>query len=121
MQVVANSLAAGMQLVMDMKAAGVKQVVYFFYPNIPKDPGGHEINNYAIPMVKSACEGASDANFQCYFLDTRPILTDLVGDFNPNDQIHPSAQGDEKLADAVWALMKSKCMAQGASSGCCTP
>jgi lysophospholipase L1-like esterase len=45
----------------------------------------------------------------------------LTGDFNPFDQIHPSAQGDEKLADAVWALMKTHCMAQGDNSDCCTP
>jgi hypothetical protein len=37
------------------------------------------------------------------------------------DGIHPTAAGDELLADLIWKTMKDNCMAQAASSGCCTP
>jgi lysophospholipase L1-like esterase len=124
---VADALAAGKKLVEQMKADGVGQVIYYYYPHVPA--GGWDVLDYALPMVKSMCEANSDETFQCYFIDTRDAFQ---GPGNTGvamkslilpDDIHPNAMGDEVLADLVWKTMKDNCMAQTEASGegCCTP
>ena len=102
------------RMIEDMKASGVKGLVYFFYPHIPA--GGHDILDYSYPMSQAACEGASDANFKCVFVDTRAAFEGHPEHFF-FDGIHPSASGAQVLADLVWAAMKDNCFAQ--TGGCC--
>ena len=116
---------AGQMLQQKIKMDGVGQVLYFFYPHVPA--GGWEILDYSLPMAKATCESMNDATYQCYFVDTRDTfqgpgnngetMAGLIG----ADGIHPSAKGDDLLADLVWKTMKDHCMAQSAASGCCTP
>jgi lysophospholipase L1-like esterase len=108
----ANMVAA--RMIQDMKASGVRGLVFFFYPHIPN--GGHDILDYSYPMAKAACEGASDANFTCAFVDTRAAFEGHPEHFF-FDGIHPSASGSKVIADLVWAAMKDNCFAQ--TGGCC--
>jgi lysophospholipase L1-like esterase len=122
---VKDATAAGAKLQMQMKADGVKQGLFFFYPHVPA--GGWDVLDYSLPMAKATCESLNDANFHCTFVDTRDAfqgvgnkgvaMADLIG----ADGIHPSAAGETVLADLIWKTMKDNCMAQPASSGCCTP
>ena len=126
-KVVSDATMAGQMLQQKIKMDGVGQVLYFFYPHVPA--GGWEILDYSLPMAKATCESMNDATYQCYFVDTRDTfqgpgnngetMAGLIG----ADGIHPSAKGDDLLADLVWKTMKDHCMAQSASSGagCCTP
>lgn len=122
---VKDATAAGAKLQAQMKADGVRQGVYFFYPHVPA--GGWDVLDYALPMAKATCEGMNDDKYQCTFIDTREafqgpgnngeVKMGLIG----IDGIHPNAAGEAVLADLVWKTMKDQCMAQNASSGCCTP
>ena len=122
---VKDATMVGMMLQQKMKMDGVGQAVYFFYPHVPA--GGWDVLDYSLPMAKAVCEGLTDENYQCYFVDTREAfqgagnngvaMANLIGP----DGIHPSAAGDDVLADLIWKTMKDHCMAQSAASGCCTP
>jgi hypothetical protein len=116
-QVVMNSLDAGTKMMTDMKASGVTEVVYFFYPHPPT--GGWEIDDYTIPMLKDRCASLSDAKFQCRVVDTVPIFQGH-DDWYASDGIHANDIGEQAIADAVWKTLKDDCAAQAPSSGCCT-
>ena len=60
---------AGQILQQKIKMDGIGQVLYFFYPHVPA--GGWEILDWSLPMAKATCESMNDANYQCYFVDTR--------------------------------------------------
>lgn len=122
---VMDATMVGKMLQTKMKMDGVGQAVYFFYPHVPA--GGWDVLDYSLPMAKAVCEGQTDEKYQCYFVDTRDAfqgagntgmaMANLIGP----DGIHPNAEGDDILADLIWKTMKDHCMAQNASSGCCTP
>jgi hypothetical protein len=114
---------------MDLAAdKGVKDVVYFFYPHVPDGTlvgGAHPnvILDYALPMVKATCDGArarTGGRLTCHFLDLIPVF-DGHPDWFAFTDIHPTPAGSAAMAKEVWAIMKNACIAQPASSGCCTP
>jgi lysophospholipase L1-like esterase len=126
-----RALAVASDLLDRMAKAGVKDIVYFFYPHVPEGTvaGGsypNEISDYARPKYKALCEGANKqtgGKLNCYFVDLVPVLDNEKGDpillyFAPTD-IHPNPMGSVRMARAVWSVMKEKCIAQPASSGCC--
>jgi lysophospholipase L1-like esterase len=116
--VVANSLANATKMVTDMKASGVSEVIYFFYPHPPV--GGADIDDYSIPMFGSMCAGLSDAKFQCRFLSTVELFNGH-NDWYASDGIHANDLGEQAIADMIWKQMKADCAGQAASSGCCMP
>jgi lysophospholipase L1-like esterase len=124
-QTVMAATMAGRMLQQKMRMDGVGQAVYFFYPHVPA--GGWDVLDYSLPMAKETCESMNDENYQCYFIDTREAFQGAGNNgvakaqYIGPDGIHPSAAGDDVLADLIWKTMKDHCMAQAASSGCCTP
>ncbi|HKP64788.1 MAG TPA: SGNH/GDSL hydrolase family protein, partial [Polyangiales bacterium] len=116
---------AGKMLQTKMRMDGVGQAVYFFYPHVPA--GGWDVLDYSLPMAKATCESMNDEKYQCYFVDTREAFQGAgntgvaKAQYIGADGIHPTAAGDDLLADLIWKTMKDHCMAQPASSGCCTP
>ena len=117
-KVMTDALAAANTIVTSMKASGVREVVYFFYPHTPV--GGNDIFDWAFPMFKSMCEGASGSTFHCRMLDTRTTFNGHPEYFD-SDGLNPSAAGAQALADSIWSTLTTQCIAQPASSGCCTP
>jgi lysophospholipase L1-like esterase len=103
--------AAG-NLLDDMAAAGVQDVVYFFYPHLPE--GGlvqgfkNETLDYAAPLVQQVCENAP---LNCVFVDTRPAFEGHP-EYFLNDGIHPNDGGSVVLANTVWSSMVANCIAQ---------
>lgn len=131
-----RALATTADLLDRMAKAGVKDIVYFFYPHVPEGTvaGGaypNEISDYNRPKYKALCDGANvqtGGKLNCYFLDLIPVLDDENGNpdlvnfaFYIDWDIHPNTIGSRKMARAVWSIMKEKCIAQPASSGCCAP
>lgn len=121
---VANATMVGMQMEADIKASGVSETIYFFYPHVPV--GGHDILDYSLPMAKATCEAMSDSKYKCIFIDTRDAFdpshtgtadASLIG----FDSIHPNAQGEAVLSGLIWKTMKENCMGQSSSNPCCTP
>jgi lysophospholipase L1-like esterase len=101
-----------------MRSSGVAEVVQFFYPHTPA--GGVELLDWSYPRYKEGCESASTETFRCHFVDTRATFEGKPT-FIAADGIHPSSSGADALAEQLWGVMKESCIAQPASSGCCTP
>jgi hypothetical protein len=132
-KIVDKALAAGTELFLRMATAGVKDVMFFFYPHVPLNTlvGGTDPNgmlDYAIPKIKAACDGAYQLSLQldptktlrCHFIDMVPVFAGHADYFALTD-IHPNTAGSKAMAAAIWAKMKQDCVAQPASSGCCSP
>jgi lysophospholipase L1-like esterase len=105
--VVSKSLAVVKKLFADMAAGGIKEVVYFWYPDLGPNQG-KVINDYSIPLAKENCE--SDTNVKCHFVDTRDGFRDHANFVGP-DGIHPTAAGSQVIADLVWDVMVDNCLA----------
>ncbi len=131
-KIVQTALDAATQLFTHMAESGVKDVVYFFYPKVPTgtwladDPNG--MLSYALPMAKAACDGAYRTAIQldpskpirCHFVDMVPVF-DGHPEYFADADLHPNSTGSKAMAAAVWEKMKQDCVAQPASSGCCSP
>jgi hypothetical protein len=126
--IVTDALAAADGLMNKMVAAGVHDVIYFFYPHVPQPTalGGSAPNamlDYALPRVKAFCDGVNaktQGKANCWFVDTVPLFEGHPEYFAAAD-IHENSAGSKVIAKAVVDVMKAKCVAQPVSSGCCKP
>jgi lysophospholipase L1-like esterase len=117
-----NAIAAGQKMFDKGVAAGIRAVIYFFYPHLPGLANGgigggtnpNLILDYAYPKVRAFCESQTAA--RCYFVDMRPAF-DKDGDGLPDpgminiDGIHPTAESSKILAAEVWKVMQDRCLA----------
>lgn len=124
--IVDTAIAAGEKMMMTAAAAGIEDVVYFFYPHLPggglSGANPNIILDYAYPKAQELCDSAAkltSGKTHCHFIDTRPIFAGK--NWISGDGIHPTADGSDAIAAAVWKVMKDKCIGQHADSGCCTP
>lgn len=125
---IVNQALVASRALMDKAAnAGVRDVVYFFYPHIPMKNGGYaEILDYSEPLARAACDEAAtvtQGKLTCHFVSLVQPFIDAGGDLNPanfvSDGIHPSEIGQGIIASEIWKVMQRECLGQ--SSGCCTP
>jgi lysophospholipase L1-like esterase len=127
--IVKTATDAGLKLLTKASGAGIKDIIFFFYPHTTSNGGGYgEILDYSIPLVKANCEGlnaSTGGKTNCYFVDTIAAFKAAGGDKNPAnfaiDGIHPSAAGQKIISTEIDKVMKDKCVGQPASSGCCAP
>ena len=106
--------------------AGVRDVIYFFYPHLPGANAGYtEILDYSEPLAKAKCDGAAartNGKLTCHFVDTAKPFDANGGTVNiAADSIHPAQSGQNIIAKEITNVMKAACLGQPASSGCCTP
>jgi hypothetical protein len=128
LKIVQDTLATFTKLQDRYVSVGVKDVVYFFYPDVPANtpiggPYPNEIADFAMPMWKATCEGAEQrtgGKLRCHFVDMVPVFKGHDDYFAAGD-IHPNPMGSAAMAKAIWGKMKADCVWQGASSGCCAP
>jgi len=127
-RIVESSLSRASKLFERMASVGVRDVVYFYYPHVPNGTllGGANPNviaDYALPKWRDLCnttEQRTGGKLRCHFVDMVPVFEGHSNWFFPFD-IHPNSQGSRAMAKAVWDKMKSTCVGQPESSGCCTP
>jgi lysophospholipase L1-like esterase len=98
------------ELFMKMKADGVKDVVYFFYP----DPMGIGANikpamDILRPEMQKECEGSTDV--RCVWVDQRESWEGNYSTFT-SDGIHPTEAGAMASAKQIWDAMVANCIAQ---------
>jgi hypothetical protein len=125
---VQKAIDTAVSLMGKVVSLGVTDVVYFFYPHVPEGTliGGlhpNAILDYALPKVKSACDGAeamTNGKLRCHFVDLVPVFAGHPDWFAPGD-IHPNLTGGQAMAKAVWKEMTDECVGQTAASGCCRP
>jgi lysophospholipase L1-like esterase len=119
-KVVDDTLATSQELFDHGVEEGVKAVVFFFYPHLPKDsigagPNANNILDYSVPRAKELCDKQTGA--PCYFVDMRAAFNDPSNDGWPKpgliafDGIHPTLKGSQILADEVWKVMQANCLA----------
>lgn len=104
-------LTTAATLMDDMAEAGVKDVVYFFYPHLPPGfPFGakNETLDYAAPLVQALCE--EHQGLDCQFVDIRPAFEGHP-EYIRLDAIHPTDAGAAVIADLLWERMVEHCIA----------
>ncbi len=110
---VLNVLNAAGVLLNNAAAAGVQEVIYFFYPHIP--PGLIALNHvalndtldFAAPQAQALCENATALD--CTFIDLRPAFAGHPEYISPLDGIHPTTPGSEVIARLIWDVMQQNC------------
>ncbi|MET0284122.1 MAG: SGNH/GDSL hydrolase family protein [Polyangiales bacterium] len=125
-EIVSIAIRAAEKLLDDALAAGVRDVVYFFYPHVPVGtllggPAPNEILDYALPRVKDFCDSVEEkaaGKLRCHFVDLVPVFEGHPEWFFPLD-IHPNSEGSEQIAKAVWAKMETECIGQKGPKDCC--
>jgi hypothetical protein len=99
------------------QAAGVTDVILFQYPdNVPI--GGADILRYGVEQAKKAAAELTTAEYRVYLVDTAPLMKDHPS-WYVDGLIHVNADGAKLIGDAIYGLMKSNCIAQPESRGCC--
>jgi hypothetical protein len=124
--VIANAMDVASKLMDTAANAGIRDVVYLFYPHIPGGGFGgmnpNAILDYSLPMARDLCLGASartEGKLTCHFIDLVPVF-DGHPDWFADDGIHENNLGSAAMAKEVVKVLKEKCVAQPAASGCCT-
>lgn len=99
---------AAQELLSQMAADGVSDVVYAFYPN-PVDASLSEKMDSLRPLIQGACESSP---VPCHWLDLRTAFADHYDEFIQPDGLNPTAAGSQASAGAIWATMQMACIAQ---------
>jgi lysophospholipase L1-like esterase len=125
--VIAEAMKVAGELMQTAADAGVADVVYLYYPQIPGGGFGgmnpNVILSYSQPMARDMCERAverTSGKLRCHFLDLQPVFQGHA-DWFADDGIHENEKGSAAMAKAVTQLLKDTCVAQPAESGCCVP
>lgn len=125
--VITNAMDVAGKLMQTAADAGVRDVVFLFYPHIPGGGFGgmnpNAILDYSLPMARDLCERAvsrTDGRLSCHFINLVPLFEGHA-DWFADDGIHENSLGSAAMASEVVKVLKEKCVAQPESSGCCTP
>jgi hypothetical protein len=105
---VVNAAAGARSLLSSMADDGVEAIVYAFYPDPVGNPGLLARIDVLRPLIETACR-ASRA--PCHFLDLRPVFADHYDEYVGPDGLVFSLSGAEATAQAIWSLMKARCVA----------
>jgi hypothetical protein len=125
--VIANAMDTAGKLMQTSADAGVRDVVFLFYPHIPGGGFGgmnpNAILDYSLPLARDLCEQAESrtkGKLHCHFLNLVPVFEGHA-DWFADDGIHENNLGSAAMATEVVKVLKEKCVAQPESSGCCAP
>jgi hypothetical protein len=93
-----------------MKEDGVRDVVYFFYPD-PMGIGAQikDAMDMLRPEMKKLCDGATDV--RCVWVDQRESWEGNYDTYT-SDGIHPTDAGSMASAQQIWDAMVANCIAQ---------
>jgi hypothetical protein len=124
-KIVETAVTVAGQLRDKAAAAGIRDVVYFFYPHVPAntilsgdDPA--EMLDYAVPKVRAFCDDMlkdTGGKTRCTFIDMIPLFKGHTDWFN--EDIHENATGSAAMAKEIWRVMSEKCIGQKGPKDCC--
>jgi hypothetical protein len=123
--IVAEAIAKARAVMLEAADAGIRDIVYSFYPHVPANTiatgdGPGDILDYALPQVRETCadvEAATNGRTRCLFVDLVPYFADHDSWYNFAD-IHPSPAGSAKMAELYWKVMSEACIGQKAKACC---
>jgi hypothetical protein len=89
----------------------VTDVIYYLMPELSNIPGVAAIPGVATfrPLLEQVCTQSAVA---CHFLDLQQIWTDPSAYNTPGSPPVPTDSGATVIADAIWAIMQTNCIAQ---------
>jgi hypothetical protein len=127
-QIADDSIAAFNKLQDRALSIGVRDIVYFYYPDVPTGTiiGGsnpNEVARYAQPKWQGSCDDAekrTNGKMRCHFVDMVPVFAGHPEYFAVTD-IHPNPQGSAVMAKAIIDKMKQDCVWQPAGECACQP
>jgi lysophospholipase L1-like esterase len=105
---VVAAAAAAADLLAQMAADGVGQVVYVFYPD-PVEAGLRAKIDALRPLIEGACTNSA---LTCHFLDLRPTFAGHYEEYIQVDGMNPTEAGAQASAQAIWGVMQKECIAQ---------
>lgn len=112
LRVVENGVRTLKKLFTSMAGAGVQEVIYFWYPDLPGGGLGgsrpHVMNGYTAPIMREACESSTEV--KCSFIDTRPSFSGHAEYISAVDHTHPTTAGSRVIADLIWGVMLERCV-----------
>lgn len=82
----------------------VQHIIYFLYPELPTTPNVAGLR----PGVRTAC---AQSEVPCHFLDLQPFWAGHA-EYTAPDGVQASAAGGQVIANQIWAIMQSNCVAQ---------
>ncbi|MES1207853.1 MAG: SGNH/GDSL hydrolase family protein [Pseudomonadota bacterium] len=82
----------------------VTSIIYFLVPELPAIAGVAALR----PVLQQACAAST---VPCTFLDLQPIWSDAYTN-TASGGIFPNDTGGQVIADAIWKIMQSQCIAQ---------
>lgn len=95
-------------LLTQMQTQGVEQVVFVGYPDpVPDDV--HEKMSVLRPLLEQECVTSP---VPCHWLDLRTTFAEGGSDFVEADGLNPTSSGAKATAEAIWMLMRRRCIAQ---------
>jgi lysophospholipase L1-like esterase len=104
---VQNATDAAKKLLDEMAGDGVEDVIYFFYPAVPAVTG--DILDYSEPKAADFCNNATKP--RCHFVSTKAAFAGKSGLIGL-DNIHPTTDGAQLIANLIWDRMTQDCVAQ---------
>jgi hypothetical protein len=106
---VVDAVAGARSLLAQMADDGVESIVYAFYADPLNNPGLLARIDVLRPLIEAVCD---DSSVPCHFLDLRPVFAGHYAEYVVGvDGIVFSANGAEATAQAIWSLMKERCVA----------
>jgi hypothetical protein len=97
-------------LFQSMTQNNTQYVVYFFYPDPQNGASLKTCIDTLRPLMQDICSKSTTP--KCYFLDLRPVFEGHYSEYILSDGIHPTTQGGQAVAQAVWDVMQKNCIAQ---------
>jgi hypothetical protein len=105
---IVNTAAGARNLLSRMADDGVEAIVYAFYADPVGNPGLLARIDVLRPLIETACR---TSRAPCHFLDLRQVFAGHYDDYVGPDGLVFSASGAEAVAQAIWNLMKARCVA----------
>lgn len=101
-----DAVQALQELLLQMNADSVEQVIFVGYPN-PQPPDLAEEMNLLRPLLEEAC---NESPVPCAWLDLRPSFSGQEAELIAEDGLNPTSAGSQASAKVVWDFMQENCV-----------
>lgn len=114
-----GAIARSKSLLREFGTAGIKNVIFMFYPHLDTAGGGilttpapaiNKTLDYAYMIGAPVC--TQSVSPKCVWIDTRAAFEGHLADYIKSDHVHPTPAGAQVIADMIWQAMKDNCIAQ---------
>lgn len=69
-------------------------------------------SSFTSSLTNYSCSGQPVPGLTCVFIDTRPSFEGNLATYIKSDNVHPTQEGANVIANLVWTQMQNHCIAQ---------